>query len=135
MQLDLSNLEAIAKSATQGEWFFCYASIFAVDKTRSDEKFWDSVLADESNNHTYENTPCADCGDAVRCHKISEALDADCVVASVAPSFGDTATGQRALDATHIATFNPPTVLALIERIRELEGLISEIQRDNANEQ
>lgn len=133
--LDLEALEKLCEEATPGPWVFNgYSALIAAEKVVAEEAFWDERIPD---SHTYEahvGETCPACGDRPAllpdgtrhgtywgCAKAGEAIDADSTVATVRPSYGDTATGQRIHDAEFIAAARS-ALPTLIARVRELEA-------------
>jgi hypothetical protein len=115
-ELDLDAIKARVDAATPGEWFFAYNKIFAGGKVSAEEA-WIEALG--SDDHTLDQHPREPCGGG-KCNLRSKALDMDPVVARVEPSYGDTATGQRVLDAEFIAHAREdvPALIAEVERLR-----------------
>lgn len=104
VRLDLDELERKARAATQGEW----AADRVPGMPRDDDPVLANVIALELDD-TGRQQQIADCYDNTNC-----------------------ADKQCEANAAHIAAVSPPTVLALIARIRELEGEARDIGRDLA---
>lgn len=116
----LAEIRARADAATQGPWHFAYTSIWGDGRVAREEAWLDSLDA----AHTLDRNPCEHC-DGGPCAYRGKALDMDPVVARVQPSYGDTATGQRVLDAEFIAAARQdiPDLLAEIDRLRAWQAL------------
>ena len=110
----LAEIRARAYAATMGPWYFAYTSIWGEGRVAREEAWLDSLDA----AHTLDRNPCEHCSGGP-CAYRAKALDMDPVVARVQPSYGDTATGQRVLDAEFIAHARQdvPDLLAEIDRL------------------
>lgn len=116
----LAEIRARADAATQGPWYFAYTSIWGEGRVAREEAWLDSLDA----AHTLDRNPCEHC-DGGPCTYRAKALDMDPIVARVQPSYGDTATGQRVLDAEFIAhaRADVPDLLAEVDRLRAWQAL------------
>ena len=64
--------------------------------------------------------------DDVRVQVTCGAWDLAMIDASAPPELRDTSVEQRIADAAHIATFDPPTVLAMLDVIEAAEGWLGD---------
>jgi hypothetical protein len=147
MTIDLEAITARAEKATEGPWFFTgYCAVQSTAGVQRHEDFWtDERLEDE---HTYEHRVgqvCIGCGERRNawgeqvwdCALAGEADDAEPTIATLKPSYGDTATGQRVLDAEFIAAARTdvPELVAEIERLRAIveapPGVKAHVQLDD----
>lgn len=112
----LDKAEAQLAQCSPGPWFFGgYAGVFSKPKVAE----WDPWLDGIADDHSLDRGACPECG-GESCRLAAEAYRREPVVAHTPAQYGDTATGEHAVDAQHIARWDPSTVLKLIQRDRAL---------------
>lgn len=111
----LDEIRQRAAAASPAPWFYnSYANVHSGPKARTEDDWWEPRLEDGHSYGHRAGQVCEACGPRFidvggrqvqtwDCARSGEALDADSLVCSVPPSYGDTATGQRKADAEFIA--------------------------------
>lgn len=100
----LAAIEAAAKTATPGPWFFAYNKVWSEPRVREYDRLEEAIPADAP-----EDDPRWD------------ALP-ETIVATVPPRAGDTPTEQGERAGEFIASLWPERVLALVARLRRAEA-------------
>ena len=112
---ELAAAKALCDAATPEPWAFGYARVISVPVLREYDRL-EALIPTDAPDEAYEHLPDPD-------------------VCYVTPSYGDTATGQRASDGEFIAASRTlvPRLLALVETLRsERDGRITMIDHQRA---
>ena len=114
MREELDRLRTIAEMATQSPWAYDgHSGIFATTKIQT----YDNIEMPECERPEWKRQggwSCQESGPCSGCPYFEASYNHDPLIAGVPPHHGDVATDQHLVDAQYIATFDPPTTLALL---------------------